>query len=115
MAFTMSKIEDLTLSDNTGAEYTFEVYRKKTEFYDVAGVYVFTKRSANQYGARHKILYIGETGSFKRRQLHSNHHKLGCATRMGLTHICVLQTNNRMSIQNRLITKYDPPLNERVG
>ena len=43
----MSKIEDLTLFDNTGEKHTFEVYPKGTEFKSVAGIYAFTKRTAN--------------------------------------------------------------------
>lgn len=113
----MSKIEDVTLSDNIGNEYTFEVYPKESRFDDVAGVYAFTRRSANQYGVWHKILYMGETGSLKRRQLHSYHHKLGLAQRRRMTHICVLQTrglgkSERQKLQENLIAEYDPCLNE---
>lgn len=110
----MPKIEDLTLSDNTGDEYTFEVYSKGTEFKSVAGVYVFTKRTANQHGAWHKILYIGKADSLKRRHRYA-HHKRSDATSMGMTHICVLQTDDHESIECRLIAAYDPPLNERKG
>ncbi len=121
----MPKVEDLTLSDNTGEKYTFEVYRKETEeFKSVAGVYMFTRRSANQHGAWHTILYIGQTESFKNRPLNYNHEKWFSAKGMGFTHICVLQiddrdwiqnTRIRRSIEKRLIVAYNPPLNERVG
>ncbi len=120
----MPKIEDLTLSDNTGEEYTFEVYPKGTELKSVAGVYAFTKRTANQHGAQHTILYIGQTESFEDRPLNYNHEKWFSAKEMGFTHICVLQIENRdwiqntrirLSIEKRLIVAYNPPLNERVG
>ena len=111
----MPKIEDLTVSDNAGEEYTFEVYPKETEFENVAGVYLFTKRSANQHGARHKILYIGQTEWFKYRPLNYHHHKWASATRMGFTHICVLPTDNRFKIEEKLIDAYKPLLNERKG
>ena len=110
----MQKIADLTLSDNIGEEYTFEVYRRFSEFDIVAGVYAFTRRTANQHGARHTILYIGKTSSFKRR-LNYNHEKWVSATRKGMTHICVYPTNNRCEIEKRLILKYNPTLNYRVG
>ena len=101
---------NLKLSDNTGTEYTFEVYPKDTTFNDVAGVYLFTKRDSNK---THDILYIGETESFRDRPLGWGHEKWGSAIRMGLTHICVLQTSNRESIERKLIAAYNPPLNER--
>ena len=123
----MSKIEDLTLCDNTGEKYTFEVYSRKTEEFKsvvgVGGIYAFTKRSANQYGAWHKILYIGQTWSFKDR-VNYNHNKWSSAKRMGFTHICVLQIGNqdwrdreriRLSIEKRLIAVYSPPLNKTGG
>ena len=114
----MPKIEDFTLSDNLGKEYTFEVYPAGRRFNDVPGVYAFIKRGANQHGTWRKILYIGETGSLKRRQTHSNHHKLALAQRRGMTHICVLQTVSlgkieRKKIQENLIAVYDPCLNEK--
>ena len=104
----MPKVGDLTFSDNTGNKYTFGVYPKETNFNDVAGVYAFTR--LNNMG-KHDVLYIGETHSFKDRPLGWGHEKWGAATRMGLTHICVMQTANRVAIQNRLIAFYDPPLN----
>ena len=108
----MPKIEDLILSDNTGEKYTFEVYPKETDFERTAGVYLFTKRTANQHGARHKILYIGEAQSLQHRHRYA-HHKRADATEMGFTHICVLTTDDRKLIEKRLIKRYDPPLNLR--
>lgn len=107
----MSKIADLTLSDRNGTEYTFEVYPTGTEFNAVAGVYVFTKRDNSN--RKHRILYIGETDSFKDRPLGWGHEKWGAATREGITHICVLQTADRVFIQSQIIDNYNPPLNER--
>jgi excinuclease UvrABC nuclease subunit len=99
----------LELFDNTRQRYFFEIYPKGATFPHEAGVYVFTKRNSNR---KHDILYIGETESFKYR-LGSGHEKWRSATRMGLTHICILETANRVFIQNRLIEAHNPPLNER--
>ena len=107
----MPKIADLTLRDNTGKEYAFEVYPTGTEFNSVAGVYIFTKRDDNR---NHDILYIGETESFKDRPLSWGHPKWEAATRMGFNHICVLHPPNRVSIQNRLIAKSIPSPNYEV-
>lgn len=113
------KIDDLTLSDYHGNEYVFEVYPKCSRFDDFPCVYAFIKRGANQHGPWRKILYIGETESLKRRQTHSNHHKLSRAKRCGMTHICVHQTiglgetarKKREKIEKNLRAKYNPPLN----
>ena len=98
----------LTLSDRKGNRYNFKVYPTGTEFYDDAGVYALTKRDDDH---KHEVLYIGETESFKDRPLGWGHEKWGKATRADVTHICVFETANRMYIQNRLIAKYNPPLN----
>lgn len=117
----MPKIEDLTLSDNIGREYTFQVYLRSVVFGDifenVAGVYAFTKRSANQHGGWHEVLYIGKTTSFLRR-LTYHHEKWGDAHKKGLTHICVCQIDDketRRSTEVMLTLKYDPPLNKQFG
>ena len=124
----MSKIEDIIISDNIGEKYTFEVYPRKTEEFKsvgvvVGGVYMFIKRGANQHGTWHKILYIGQTESFKDR-VNYNHGKWFSAIKMGFTHICVLQVDNRdwfererirRLIEKRLIRAYNPPLNKNVG
>lgn len=110
----MARIEYLTLSDNTGNKYTFGVYPKETDFNRVPGVYAFTKRSANQHGAWHRILYIGKAKSLQARHRYA-HHRRGEATEMGYSHICVFETSDYESIEKRLIAAYDPPLNERIG
>ena len=124
----MSKIEELTLCDNLDEAYTFEVYPRKTEEFKswgllVGGVYMFIKRGANQHGTWRKILYIGQTESFKNR-VNYNHEKWFSANRMGFTHICLLQIDNRdwigdrrirLSIEKALILAYNPPLNKRMG
>ena len=110
----MPKIADLKISDNNGEEYTFEVHPIHpfgTQFKDIAGVYIFTKRDSNR--KTHEILYVGETGSFRHRPLGWRHHKWPSATRRGITHVCILQTPNRKYIENQLKEAYKPPLNER--
>lgn len=119
----MQKVDDLTLSDYFGSEYTFEVYRKEVivypkylEFDDVPGVYLFIRRGANQHGPWHKVLYVGQT-EFLKQRLTYRHEKLYETIERGIniTHICVHPTDNRHIIEIRLILKYDPPLNYKVG
>ncbi len=113
----MSKIEDVTFCDIRGTEYTFQAYSRSVAFEgvfeNVAGVYAFTRRSANQHGTRHTVFYIGETEAFKRRL--NSHEKWLCANKSGVTHLCLLVVRGRelirKSIEKRLISNYKPPLN----
>ena len=95
--------------DLSGTSHEFEVHLSGTTFRDVGGVYMFTK--INDDGT-HYVLYVGETESFKDRPLGWGHEEWGAATRMGLTHVCVLQTSNRVYIQDKLIEAFQPPLND---
>ena len=98
----------LTLSDRKGNRYGFKMYPIGTDFDAEEGVYMFTKRDGEH---KHEILYVGETASFKERPLGWGHEKWGKATRMGMTHVGVFPTSNRKYVQNRLIARYNPPLN----
>ena len=118
----MERIENLYLYDKDGNEYIFEFYPIGTRFRDIPGVYVFVKRTTNQHGvSKDIILYVGQTNSFKTRQIHNNnHHKLLDAELEGVTHIGVLEIlpedkDIRRSIEIALIATYNPPLNETKG
>ena len=115
----MSKIEDVRFYDSRGNEYIFQAYPRRAAFENVfenvAGVYAFTRRSANQHKKQHKVFYIGETDALKRRL--GNHEKWYEAIERGIniTHICLLvvkgQESIRRSIEKRLIFNYKPQLN----
>ena len=110
----MEKIENLYLSDEDGDEYIFEVYPAGTRFHQIPGVYVFTKRDANQHRGCGDILYIGATSSFKNRPVGWGHFKCGLAQSMGMTHVCVMEVldeDNRKSVEIALIAAYNSPLN----
>ena len=95
--------------DQSNTQHQFEVYPRGQIFNDVSGVYMFTK--INNDGT-HNVLYIGETGSLKNRPVGAGHEKWESAIRRGMTHICVLRTPSRVSIQNKLIQAFNPPLNK---
>ena len=114
---SVHKIEDYTISDHIGWKYTFEVYRRQeitypkyARFENVAGVYLFINRGANQHGPYRKILYIGETHSFRDR-LTDRHEKWADARKKGFTHICVHPTDNHKAIEGRLLLSHNTPLN----
>ena len=111
----MSIIEYFTFYDENGTPYIFQVYPSIGEdFPSLAGVYMFTKRFIDpQKGLTHRVIYIGETQSFRDRPLDSGHPKWISAIISGFDHICIYPTiSNRVAIQDALIDKYNPPLNK---
>ena len=67
---------------SSGDWYTYSVFTINTNWNDVAGNYIFTKRTADGYSA----IYIGETDSFASR-LNAFHHKMNCIEQHGATHV----------------------------
>ncbi|RKU28976.1 hypothetical protein C6497_07210 [Candidatus Poribacteria bacterium] len=112
----MSKIEDFAFYGVTGHQYIFQVYPIGTEFKDIGGVYIFSRREINSQGSgTHNLLYIGQSISFPRR-LTRLHDKWNSVFRNGGNCVCVysdLNDGNRNKIEEDLIRKYQPPLNKR--
>ena len=110
----MSKIEDFAFYGPTGQKYIFQVYPIGTEFRDIGGVYIFTRREINARGVvTHHLLYIGQTKSFTRR-LTRLHDKWDSVIRNRGNCVCVyseLNDGKRNLIEGNLIRKYKPPLN----
>ena len=111
----MAKIEDFAFYGATGNKYIFQVYPIGTEFKDIGGVYIFTRRELDyRGGATHNLLYIGQTNSFPGR-LTRLHHKWEGVLRNQGNCICIyLEVNDweRNTIEDDLIRKYLPPLNK---
>ena len=79
----------LTAKGAGGRQYELQLHPIGTAYFDRSGVYIFVKRAAN--GAWDAV-YIGETGSFKRRltdELQLHHQWPGFITH-GATHIATL-------------------------
>lgn len=115
----MSKIEDFAFYGVSGHQYIFQVYPIETEFKDIGGIYIFTRREINARGSvMHNLLYIGQTLSLPIR-LNRLHHKWEGVLRNRGNCVCVYseQNNrNRDKIESDLICKYDPPLNtQKIG
>ena len=110
----MAKIEDFAFYGATGNRYIFQVYPIGTEFKDIGGVYIFTRREINtRDGVLHNLLYIGQTISLPIR-LTRLHHKWEGVLRNRGNCVCVYSESNdsdRNRIENDLIRKYQPPLN----
>jgi len=68
----MTKITEskLTITGQSGAGYEFGLYTMDTQFNNVGGIYVFTKRSVS---GNHTYIYCGRTQDFPSR--FSDHHK----------------------------------------
>ena len=110
----MTKIEDFAFYGTSGHQYIFQVYPIGTEFKDIGGVYIFTRREMNSNGnVMHNLLYIGQTNSLPDR-ITRFHHKWEGIVRNGGNCVCVyseLNHPNRNTIENDLIHNYQPPLN----
>jgi hypothetical protein len=79
----------LTARGVSGRQYQMQLHPLGTQYLDRSGVYIFVKRAAN--GAWDAV-YIGETGSFKRRltdELRLHHQWQGIVAH-GATHIGTL-------------------------
>ena len=113
----MSKIEDFAFYGASGLQYIFQVYPIETEFKDIGGVYIFTRREINtRGGVMHNILYNGRSISLPIR-LNGLHHKWEAVLRNRGNCVCVyseLNNRNRNRIEDDLIRKYQPPLNSRL-
>ena len=112
----MAKIEDFAFYGASGKQYIFQVYPIGTEFKDIGGVYIFTRREINSRGdVTHNLLYIGRTNSLPGR-LTRLHHKWEAVLRNRGNCVCIyseLNDRERNRIENDLIQKYLPPLNKR--
>ena len=53
----VTAVEHHTFYDLSGNQHLFEVYPVGSTFYNVGGVYMFTKRNSD---GTHTVLYIGE-------------------------------------------------------
>lgn len=111
----MAKIEDFAFYGASENKYIFQVYPIGTEFKDVGGVYIFTRREVNSGGnVMHNLLYIGQTNSLPGR-ITRLHHKWEGIVRNGGNCVCVyseLNRPNRNTIENDLIRKYQPAFNK---
>ena len=89
---------------NSGNAYNFELYSKGQEFKPLAAVYILCTLEAG--GNSFHPLYIGETQSLYDRLNAGamNHDGFKRASRLGFTHICVLQCPNSIT---RLATETD--------
>ena len=62
----MSKIEDFAFYGASGKQYIFQVYPIGTEFKDIGGVYIFTRREINSRGGvTHNLCTLGKRIRFR--------------------------------------------------
>ena len=112
----MPKIEDFAFYGASGHQYIFQVYPIGTEFKNISGVYIFTRREMiSGDGITHNLLYIGQAKSLMVR-LKTYHEKWDAVLRNGGNCVCVYSVPHeevRNTIENDLIHKYLPPLNMR--
>jgi len=93
----------------SGKEYIYNIYSIDTTWNDLAGNYIFAKKTnPNTW----EPVYIGETESFKNRL--PNHNELPCIRRNGGTHIHAhvnQDSQARLTEEQDLLVKYATPCN----
>lgn len=108
---TEAKFELIGISKKT---YSFNIYPIVEECKDEGGIYVFTKRTANQEGKySHTVIYIGKAISFEKRFY--NHHKGNDIEKNGANCICLMAVPNeteRTNIELDLLRNNKTPCNE---
>ena len=109
----MAKIEDVTFTGLSGAQYAFVAYTLDTTFNDVVAVYVFAKQVRAVASRSYHPLYTGQTEELNNRYV--NHEKWPCVNQNGVNSICVLREDNedrRFAIETDLIRNQNAPCND---
>ena len=98
----------------SGKTYRFRVFALGTRFRKRSGVYAVTSRTGNANGgARHVILYVGQTEDFS--EPFAKHGKADAVTERGADCICVLSDGSqesRLAKQNDLVAAFHPVCND---
>jgi predicted GIY-YIG superfamily endonuclease len=109
----MAMIGTLTLTGESGTEYTFNVYPYSTEFKAIGAVYYISKRTENSEGkGSHTKIYVGQTGDLSER--FDNHHKEDCFIKNSANCKSVLteeDEDRRFEIETDLVIALNPPCN----
>lgn len=111
MKLNMAKLWEIILTGKSWKKYTFNVYLSNTEFKNVGGVYLISKR--NHETRKHNFIYIGQTQDLSTR--FDNHHRQDCFDRHWYNCISVHSENNetvRLQIEKDLIDGIDTPCNK---
>ena len=94
----------------SGANYRYWIYPVGNSFNPAPGNYIFAKQGGGGWHA----VYIGETGDLSER--FDSHHKAGCISRNGATHIHVHRNDGgvtaRRSEEADLVRRWNPPCND---
>lgn len=97
-----------TTQQVTWSGYTFDVCSKNANWNDVPGIYIF----AGVINGVWRALYIGQSASFADRP--AAHEQWQPAQCLGATHVharVVHAQADRDTIEQELISKFQPPLN----
>jgi len=101
----------------SGTKYVFNVYPLYTKFYDVGGVYAFTRQYVDRNGyVWYQPLYIGETQSLLRR-VTIRHEQWGCAVNNGVNTICTFgeyYAYRRGLFERDLLLNYRTTCNKQI-
>lgn len=94
-----------------GQTLDFHVLPFESNWADTSGIYAFSRQAPL---GNHKVLYVGQTNSFKTR--FSNHERWPDAKRKGATHVLAVSVplqSKRNEIEAALIAEWRPLLNSQ--
>lgn len=100
----------------SGRQYQFQLWPIGSEFFAIAGVYIFCSALANNHWL---ALYVGQSESFKDRLTDNlrQHHRLNAIIQHGASHVCVLPVSGglalRCAIETDLRRILDPICNRQ--
>ena len=104
--------QKVTWTGDDGTRYEYNVHALDTDWYDVPGNYIFTKKNTAGLWV---AIYIGETGSLRDR-LSGDHEKYPCGRLQGMTHIHAHVSSEaratRLAEEQNLVRRYNPPCND---
>lgn len=110
----MGLMAEWKIGGQSEREYTFDVYSVDSVLPDDGGIYILSRREKQEDGTGvHKVLYVGKTESISR-NISKTHEKWDAAIQKGMNAISIYLIDNsiRTVVENDLIDKFSPPLNE---
>ena len=109
----MAKLGTMSIEGSSGSSYAFDLYPLNTNFKELGGVYVFTKRvPKSDGGGSHTYLYVGQTGDLSSR--FTDHHKEECMDSHGANCICIhldSSEDSRLTKEGDILGAHDWPCN----
>lgn len=107
----MPKLGTVELTGESGKKYSFNIWKRDTEFNSIGALYVMARDDGK---GEYSLIYIGETGDLSDRPL--NHHKTSCFDRHKADTLFIRAAPNeaqRLTDETDLRGAYETPCNDQ--